>query len=137
MSPLGRRRRPIARRRRRVIRRTTRRVWRRTRRIIRGPFVLLALAGATTGVKVHKDDVEKIENELGKPIEELSEKDIKKTMKKLGIKSIELTDDDEQELDNMSEIDEIDNSGQSNFCSKCGAKVKPDSNFCSSCGKEL
>ena len=131
MSPLGRRRR------RRVIRRTRRRVWRRTRRLIRGPFVILAIAGSTAGKKVHKDDIERIESELGKPIEELSEKEIKKAMKNMGIKNIELTDDDEQELDGISEIDEIDSSGESNFCSQCGAKVKSDSNFCSSCGKEL
>ena len=136
MSPLGRRRRPLARRTRRVVRRTRRRVWRRTRRIVRGSFVILALAGATAGVKVHKDDIERIENETGKSIEDLSEKDIKKAMKKLKIKSIELTDDDEGELDGISD-DDVPSKGTSKFCSHCGEKIKSDSNFCAKCGKEL
>jgi len=99
--------------------------------------VILALAGTTAGVKVHKDDIERIENELGKPIEDLSEKDIKKAMKKLGIKSIELTDDDEQELDGISDDEDTSTKKSSNFCSHCGAKASPGSNFCAGCGKEL
>ena len=137
MSPLGRRRRPIVRRTRRIVRRTTRRVWRRTRRIIRGPLVILALAGSTSAVKVRKDDIERIENELGKPIEDLSEKDIKKAMKNLGITSIELTDDDEGVIDGISDDEDSSSNKQSNFCSHCGAKANPGSKFCAGCGKEL
>ncbi len=136
MSPLGRRRRPIVRR-RRVVRRTRRRIWRRTRRIIRGAFIIIAIADSTSEIKLRKSDVERIENELGKPIEDLSENEIKKAMINLNIDDEELTDDDERAIDKLADEDDSSNAGKSNFCSQCGAKIKTDSNFCSNCGKEL
>ena len=79
---------------RRIIRRERRRMRRRTRRMMFGSFVLLALAGGYHNHKFHHDDIERIENYYGRPAEDLTEKELLNAMRKLGIKRLELDDDE-------------------------------------------
>ena len=98
----------------RFLRRTNRRIRRirrirrrrrRTRRIIIGTAIIFALAGTTKAYKIDKNDTEKIEKETGKSIDNMSEKELLKAMKKLGIKKLEITDNDQVEIDKIDEED--------------------------------
>lgn len=78
---------------RRTMRRVHRRRWR--RRIMVGGFVLLAAAGTAAAVKLTQKDAQRIEEHTGAAVDELSEEELVAAMEELGIKSIELTDDDQ------------------------------------------
>lgn len=59
-------------------------------------MVLLAVGGAAYGaVKLTQKDTQRIEEYTGESVEEMSEEDLIAAMEKLGIQSIELTDDDQ------------------------------------------
>jgi len=59
-------------------------------------MVLLAVGGAAYGaVKLTQQDAQRIEEHTGESVEELSEEDLIAAMEKLGIQSIELTEDDQ------------------------------------------
>lgn len=61
-----------------------------------GGMVLLAVGGAAYGaVKLSQKDAERIEEQTGASVEELSEEDLVAAMEELGIQSIELTDEDQ------------------------------------------
>jgi hypothetical protein len=94
------RRRGIARRSiRRGMRARQRRIRRRTRRLIRGTAMILLVGGTAAVYKLHKNDVEKIEQQTGKSADALTEEELKAAMKKLDIKQLELTDEDELEIE--------------------------------------
>jgi hypothetical protein len=77
---------------RRAARRVTRRVMR--RRIVVGGMVLLAAGGTAAAVKMSQKDAQKIEQQTGVPPEQMTEEELTQAMKQLGIKSIELDDND-------------------------------------------
>ena len=84
---------------RRIVRRTVGRAGRRAvrrlrRRLVVGGFVLLAGAGAAAVYKLTHKDVERIETHTGTPAEDLSEEELAAAMKAMGIKSIELDEND-------------------------------------------
>ena len=61
-----------------------------------GGMVLLAVGGTAYGaVKLSQKDAQRIEDQTGASVEELSEEERVAAMEELGIKSIELTDDDQ------------------------------------------
>lgn len=94
-------RRTVRRTSRRTSRRTTKRVRRRRRRrIIVGGAVLLAVGGAAYGAyKLSQPDVEKVEQYTGKDADDLSEEELIDAMDKLGIKKMELTDEDKAAIE--------------------------------------
>jgi hypothetical protein len=61
-----------------------------------GVFTLLLLAGAGLAIKLHEDEIRRIEERTGKPINEMTEEELVTTMKKLGIENRKL---DSEELD--------------------------------------
>jgi hypothetical protein len=81
---------------RRTARRTTRRVMRRRRRrrILVGGMVLLAVGGTAAAIKLTQKDAQRIEEHAGASVEELTEEELVEAMRQLGIKSIELDDND-------------------------------------------
>ena len=81
---------------RRTARRTTRRVMRRRRRrrILVGGMVLLAAGGTAAAIKLTQKDAQRIEEHTGASVEELTEEELVEAMRHLGIKSIELDDND-------------------------------------------
>ena len=94
-------RRTVRRTSRRTARRTTKRVRRRRRRrIIVGGAVLLAVGGAAYGAyKLSQPDVEKVEQYTGKDADDLTEEELIDAMDKLGIKKLELTDEDKAAIE--------------------------------------
>ena len=81
---------------RRVVRRTARRVMRRRwrRRILVGGMVLLAAGGTTAAIKMSQKDAQRVEERTGTSVEELTEDELVAAMQELGIKSIDLDDND-------------------------------------------
>ena len=58
-----------------------------------GPFVLLLFG--TAAYKLRKSDVQRIEAQIGKSSADLTEDELLSAMKKLGIKKLELAEEDE------------------------------------------
>ena len=81
---------------RRTSRRTARRVMRRRRRrrIVVGGMVLLAAGGTAAAIKLTQRDAQRIEEHTDASVEELTEEELVVAMQDLGIKSIELDDND-------------------------------------------
>ncbi|MFX1474899.1 MAG: hypothetical protein ACFFCO_05385 [Promethearchaeota archaeon] len=93
------------RRHRRRVRRHRRRVRRHFRRVRRGAYWLFAPPGAVAPWRLHRRHVIIIEREAGKPIDELSEEELDELMEKLGIEKEDLTDEDEEALEEEDEDD--------------------------------
>lgn len=134
-------RRAVLRPHRRVIRRHRRRMRRFTRRILLGTAVLLAIGGSTTVVKINGSDVETIEREVGNSTDDLTEKELKSAMKKLGIKELKLTPEDEDAIAAADEEDEKQQTEMStpkaSFCPNCGDPLGTDQKFCEKCGYKI
>jgi NACalpha-BTF3-like transcription factor len=67
-------------------------------------MVLLAAGGTYAAVKLTQKDAQAIEQQTGASVEDLTEEDLAAAMKELGIKSIELDDNDRAAL--ASETDQ-------------------------------
>jgi hypothetical protein len=63
-----------------------------------GGFVLLAGAGTAAAIKLSQKDADRIEQHTGAGVDELSEDELVAAMQELGIKSIELDDNDQAVL---------------------------------------
>jgi hypothetical protein len=57
--------------------------------------VVLAAGGTYAAIKMSKSDADRIEQSTGVPPEEMTEEELVQAMEDLGIKSMELTDDDQ------------------------------------------
>jgi hypothetical protein len=55
---------------------------------------MVLLAGGAVAYKLSKKDADRIEQQTGESVEELSEDELVAAMKELGIQSVELTDED-------------------------------------------
>ncbi|MFX1453119.1 MAG: hypothetical protein ACFFCM_19950, partial [Promethearchaeota archaeon] len=91
-------RRPI----RRSISRARRILWRTTRRLILGTSVLLMIGGSYAVYKLTKNDIERIEQNTGKSAENLTEEELKTSMKNLGIQKMEITAEDERHIERIA-----------------------------------
>lgn len=127
---------------RRMIRRRI--IIRTTTRIIVGTMMIVAIKNASQAYKLQQEDAKKIEQSTGKKVEDLTEEELVTSMKKLGIKSIELTEEDETKLEKSQQGDDTqpqDTSpaptGAKKFCSNCGAKLGATVKFCSECGQKV
>ena len=65
-------------------------------RIGAGKAMLYLIAGSDRSVKLRREDVERLEAETRKYVEEMYEEDLDREMERLGIQSVPLTDDEEQ-----------------------------------------
>ena len=61
-----------------------------------GSAMLYLVAGTDRAVKLAREDMQRLEYDTGKHIEEMYEEELVKAMEGLGIKSISLTDDEKQ-----------------------------------------
>jgi hypothetical protein len=59
-----------------------------------GGMVLLAAGGTAAAIKLTQKDAQRIEQHTGASVEELTEEELVEAMRHLGIKSIELDDND-------------------------------------------
>lgn len=90
-SSFGGRRRFLRRRRRRVLRRTF-------RRIAIGTTMIFLMTGTASTIKLHRRDVERIEEDTGKSTKNMTEAELVTAMKRLGIKKLEITPEDQEML---------------------------------------
>ncbi|MBD3193347.1 MAG: hypothetical protein GF308_22115 [Candidatus Heimdallarchaeota archaeon] len=130
MSPRFRPRRVIRRRRRRFIRR-------RTRRFLLGSAIIFALAGTHRAYKMREPDVVRLENHYGRPVEELTEDEIVTGMRQLGIKKIELDDEDRAVIYEADDKDEGLSARGKKYCSNCGDIIDKGEIYCDKCGVKL
>lgn len=63
-------------------------------RIVVGPSMLYLVAGTNRAVKIQREDVQRLETDTRKQVEEMVEEELEKEMERLGISSISLTDDE-------------------------------------------
>ena len=66
------------------------------RRFLFGTATILLLGGIA--YKIRNDDIARIEKNVGKRAENLTETELLKTMKDLGIKKLEITTDENEEI---------------------------------------
>ena len=59
-----------------------------------GPAIVYLAAGTNNSYKLTREDVEIIEGDMKKLVEELTEEEVKESMVRLGVKSLSLTDDE-------------------------------------------
>ncbi|MFX1487387.1 MAG: zinc ribbon domain-containing protein [Promethearchaeota archaeon] len=97
-------------------------VW---RRVLIGSMVVVAISGTPKVIKLPFDDLEKVEEEVGKSVEDMTEDELRAGMKKLGIKEHKLTSEDKEKL-----VEEI------KFCANCGASIELGDKSCPYCGHE-
>ncbi len=119
-----------------AFRRTRRRIWRRTRRLIVGTSVLLLIGGSERVVKIKSSDIEKIEAETGKSVDDLTEEELASVMRKRGIQSIQLSPQDEVEISQV-ENNGFEDDNSARFCPYCGKSISLGSKFCPGCGAKL
>ena len=65
-------------------------------RIGAGPAMLYLIAGTDRSVKLLREDVQRIEYDAGKHVEEMYEEELTKAMERLEVKTVQLTDDEKQ-----------------------------------------
>ena len=120
-----------------LIRQTRRFYRRRTRRWLIGGAILLAIAGTHRAVKMREEDAYRLEQHYGRPVDQLSEEEITPGMRQLGIRKIELDDNDRATIydDDMKESG-LKVQGQ-RYCTNCGAILLENANFCSECGTHI
>ena len=61
-----------------------------------GPAMLYLIAGTDRSVKLLREDVQRIEYDAGKHVEEMYEEELTKAMERLEVKTVQLTDDEKQ-----------------------------------------
>ena len=61
-----------------------------------GTSMLYLIAGTDRAVKLQREDMQRLEEDTRKHVEEMDEEELVKAMEGLGIKSVSLTDDEEQ-----------------------------------------
>ena len=65
-------------------------------RIAAGKSILYLTTGTNTPVKILRDDVQTLETNTGKHVEEMEEEELQQTMNRLSISQITRTDDEQQ-----------------------------------------
>ncbi|MFX0096892.1 MAG: zinc ribbon domain-containing protein [Candidatus Hodarchaeota archaeon] len=98
-------------------------VW---RRILIGSMVVVAISGSSKVIKLRSDDLDRIEEEMGKTVEDMTEDELIDAMKKMGIKEQKFTSKDKEKV-----IEEID------FCPNCESSIEPGEEFCPYCGHDF
>lgn len=108
----------------RILRRRRKaRAVRRLFRISAGAAMLYLIAGTNRAVKLDRNDVERLESDAQKPMDEMDEEELVEAMERLGIKSISLTDDERQLV--------------LVICPYCGHKNEQGITRCENCGASI
>ena len=97
-------------------------VW---RRVLIGSMVVVAISGSKT-ITLFSEDLDKIEEEIGKTVEDMIEDELLDAMKKMGIKEQELTPEHKTKI--KEEID---------YCTNCESSIEPGEEYCPYCGHKF
>ena len=104
-------------------RRRQARIVRRLFRISAGTAMLYLIAGSKRAVKLEREDVDRLESDTKKPVDEMDEEELVEAMERLGIRSISLTDDEKQLVLVVCPYCGHKNEQGITKCEKCGASV--------------
>ena len=72
-----------------------------------GTTAILLIGGTTAAMKLSQRDIRRIEKDTGKSADSLTEEELLAAMKKLGIKKLELTDEDEAAIEKVDEEESL------------------------------
>jgi hypothetical protein len=105
------------------------------RRLLFGSFIYLAVAGSRP-YKMTSDEVERVEQHTGKPAEELTEDELKSSMRDLNIENREVSD---EEYNRINEQTGKPTTGAKTegYCRFCGAHLTGPGKFCANCGSKV
>ena len=68
-------------------------------------YGLISLAGLGLAMRIHRDELNRIEEAQGIPVSEMSEEELVKTMKDLGIQAVsKTTEEDLEAIDKLAEL---------------------------------
>ena len=85
--------------------------------------MLYLIAGTNRAVKLDREDVDKLENDTKKSVDEMDEEELVEAMERLGIRSISLTDEEKQLVLVV--------------CPYCGHKNEQGITKCQNCGASI
>ncbi len=85
--------------------------------------MLYLIAGTNRAVKLERADVDRLESDRQKPVDEMDEEELVEAMERLGIRSISLTDDEKQLV--------------LVICPYCGHKNEQGITKCANCGASV
>lgn len=85
--------------------------------------MLYLIAGTNRAVKLEREDVDRLETDTNKSVEEMDEKELVEAMERLGIKSISLTNEEKQLVLVV--------------CPYCGHKNEQGITKCENCGASI
>ena len=85
--------------------------------------MLYLIAGTNRAVKLDREDVDKLENDTKKSVDEMDEEELVEAMERLGIRSISLTDEEKQLVLVV--------------CPYCGHKNEEGITKCQNCGASI
>lgn len=60
--------------------------------------MIFLMTGTASAIKLHRQDVERIEEATGKSTDEMTEEELVSAMKRLGIKKLEVTPEDHERI---------------------------------------
>ena len=72
-----------------------------------GTTAILLIGGTAAAMKLSQRDIRRIEKDTGKSADGLTEEELLAAMKKLGIKKLELTDEDEAAIEKVDEEESL------------------------------
>ena len=104
------------------------------RRFLFGSFVYLAIAGSRP-YKLYPEEVERVETHTGKSAEDLTEDELKSSMRDLNIENREISKEEHIKINEQTGKSTSD-AKSGTYCSFCGAKLAGLAKFCSSCGSK-
>ncbi len=106
------------------------------RRLLFGSFVYLAITGSRP-YKLYPEEVERVEQQTGKPAEDLTEDELVSSMNHLNIEKRDVSDEEYNRI-NEQNGKEVSKTGNNVYCSFCGGKLPhAGAKFCSHCGGKL
>jgi hypothetical protein len=92
------------------------------------------IGGSYAVYKLTQHDIERIEQETGKPAENLTEEELKNAMRNLNIRKMELTPDDAIQIEHAANETATE---AKKFCLYCGAQLGSKANYCTNCGQKV
>ncbi len=105
------------------------------RRLLFGSFVYLAITGSRP-YKMYPEEVERVEQHTGKPAEELTEEELKSSMRDLNIENREISDEEHNRINEQNGMSTSD-AKHNAYCKFCGAKLTGPGKFCANCGSKV
>ncbi|MFX0090635.1 MAG: zinc ribbon domain-containing protein [Candidatus Hodarchaeota archaeon] len=106
-----------------------------TRRLIVGSAVIIVMVNSTNSYKLYQEDIEKIERDCGRSIEDITETELIEAMNRLGIRRLDLSNQEERIVVNA--VEKESRGIVKAYCTQCGSVIEKETRFCIQCGSAL